>query len=458
MSGDYVACLGVSEVGAGSDVAGLTTTARVDGDDYIINGSKMWTTNGTQADWCCLLVNTDDEGGRPPHGNKTMLCMPMDLPGISAAPRFDKLGMRSSDTTQLTLEDVRVPRANVIGQPNKGFVYQMIQFQEERLWAAANALKGLQKCIDDTLEYTQTRHAFGKPLIANQVVRFRLAELQTELECLRALTWKAAEMAVTGEDVTQLASMAKLKTGRLAREITDSCLQYWGGAAPAFQGREGGGRGREGERERGREGEAHTHTHTHRSRAANASRRRDPSNPASASLVASSTPRASEPPTRVRSRPCHDPVRVTQAWVTCRRPRSRVPGATCASSPLAEVQTRSCWRSSARVPASGPTRANEHRAPRRARQGSFAHRMACRLGTMDGLATHMLTNGFMDGLAVSAACVCGLAQLSCLKSGITCMYKRNSTQLKFRSTFEIACGPDHWARDLIGFRGAAPLR
>ena len=230
VAGDYVACLGVSEVGAGSDVAGLITTARSDGDDYIVNGGKMWTTNGTQADWCCLLVNTDDEGGaRPPHGNKTMLCMPMDLPGISAAPRFDKLGMRSSDTTQLTLEDVRIPKKYVIGQPNKGFVYQMVQFQEERLWAAANALKGLQRCIDDTLDYTQTRTAFGKPLIANQVVRFRLAELQTELELLRALTWKAADKVVEGEDVTLLASMAKLKTGRLAREITDACLQYWGG-------------------------------------------------------------------------------------------------------------------------------------------------------------------------------------------------------------------------------------
>ena len=108
-------------------------------------------------------------------------------------------------------------------------MYQMIQFQEERLWAAANALKGLQKCIDDTLDYAQTRTAFGKPLIANQVVRFRLAELQTELEALRALTWKAADKVVAGEDVTQLASMAKLKTGRLGREITDACLQYWGG-------------------------------------------------------------------------------------------------------------------------------------------------------------------------------------------------------------------------------------
>lgn len=227
ISGDAVACLGVSEVGAGSDVAGLLTTAKVDGDDYIINGGKMWTTNGTQADWCCLLVNT--EGGPAPHGNKTMLAMPMDLPGVSFSPKFDKLGMRSSDTTQLTLEDVRVPRANVIGEPNKGFTYQMLQFQEERLWAAANALKGLQRCIDETVEYTKDRRAFGQPLINNQSVRFRLAELQTEIELLRALTWSACDKVVAGEDVTLLASMAKLKGGRLGREVTDACLQYWGG-------------------------------------------------------------------------------------------------------------------------------------------------------------------------------------------------------------------------------------
>jgi len=170
IAGDYVACLGVSEVQAGSDVAGILTTAKIDGDDYIINGGKMWTTNGTQADWCCLLVNTECEGsGPPPHGNKTMICVPMDLPGVSFAPRFDKLGMRSSDTTQLTFEDVRVPRANVIGQVGHGFRYQMIQFQEERLWCAANTIKGLERVLQDTLAYTQQRAIFGKPVIANQV-------------------------------------------------------------------------------------------------------------------------------------------------------------------------------------------------------------------------------------------------------------------------------------------------
>lgn len=148
IAGDAVACLGVSEAGAGSDVASIATTAVVDGDDYVVNGAKMWTTTGTQADWCCLLVNDAGPGaGPPPHGNKTLLCVELDAPGVSRAPRFDKLGMRSSDTTALTFEDVRVPRANVIGEPHRGFSYQMVQFQEERLWCAANALRGLERVL-----------------------------------------------------------------------------------------------------------------------------------------------------------------------------------------------------------------------------------------------------------------------------------------------------------------------
>ena len=227
IAGEYVACLGVSEVEAGSDVAGLRTTAVLDGDYYVVNGSKMWTTNGTQADWMCLLANTDD--GPPPHANKTMLVLPMDLPGVSVAPRFDKLGMRSSDTTQVTFEDVRVPRHHVIGEAGKGFAYQMIQFQEERLYAAANVIRPLERCIAQTAEYCEARAAFGKPLLANQAIRFRLSELSTEVEALRALYWRATDAYLAGEDVTRLASMAKLKAGRLAREVTDACMQYWGG-------------------------------------------------------------------------------------------------------------------------------------------------------------------------------------------------------------------------------------
>lgn len=190
----------------------------------------MWTTNGTQADWMCLLANTDLPGcGPAPHGNKTMIAMPMDLPGVSVAPRFDKLGMRSSDTTQVTLEDVRVPRANIIGEAGKGFTYQMVQFQEERLFAAANVLLPLERTIETTVQYCRDRSAFGKPLLSNQAIRFRLSELYTEVQLLRSLVEKATQEYVSGTDVTLMASMAKLKAGRLGREVTDGCLQYHGG-------------------------------------------------------------------------------------------------------------------------------------------------------------------------------------------------------------------------------------
>lgn len=227
ISGDFVACLGVSEPGAGSDVSGIQTSARADGDDYIINGTKMWTTNGTQADWMCLLTNT--EGGASPHHNKTLICVPMDTPGISTAPRFRKLGMHSSDTTQVFFEDVRVPQANRIGEEGKGFAYQMAQFQIERLWAGATSLRSLEGTINLTREYAANRKLFGQSVLDFQTVAFRLAELETEVEMLRSLTYRAAEAHIAGEDVTRLATMVKLKAGRLAREVSDACLQYWGG-------------------------------------------------------------------------------------------------------------------------------------------------------------------------------------------------------------------------------------
>jgi len=226
ISGDYVACLGVSEVGAGSDVASIKTSARKDGGDYVINGGKMWTTNGAQADWMCLLANTS-EGA--PHRNKSLICLPMKTKGVEVARKLDKLGMRSSDTAQIFFDNVRVPQRFLIGEEGKGFTYQMMQFQEERLWAAAANLKAMERMIAQTIEYTRHRKAFGKSILDNQVVHFRLAELATEIELLRALVYRACELYLAGTDVTRLASMAKLKAGRLQREAADACLQYWGG-------------------------------------------------------------------------------------------------------------------------------------------------------------------------------------------------------------------------------------
>ena len=226
IAGDYVACLGVSEVGAGSDVASIKTTAKRVGGDYVINGGKMWTTNGTQADWICLLANTGDGAV---HRNKTLICVPMKTKGVQVARKLDKLGMRSSDTAQLFFDEVKVPVKNRIGEEGMGFVYQMQQFQEERLWGAASSLKGMEKVIDHTIDYTRQRKIFGKPILDNQVVHFKLAELKSEIEALRSLIYRACEDYINGQDVTMLASMAKLKGGRLVRQVADSCLQYWGG-------------------------------------------------------------------------------------------------------------------------------------------------------------------------------------------------------------------------------------
>ena len=225
IAGDHVACIGVSEVGAGSDVASIKTNAVQDGDDYVINGGKMWTTNGAQADWICLLANT---GEGPVHQNKSLICVPMSSPGVTVARKLDKMGMHSSDTAQIFFEDVRVPQRNRIGEQGMGFTYQMLQFQEERLWGAARSAS-LQLLIDETVAYTRQRQAFGRSILDNQYVHFRLAELKTEVECLRSLVHRATELYINGEDVTELASMAKLKAGRLSREVSDSCLQFWGG-------------------------------------------------------------------------------------------------------------------------------------------------------------------------------------------------------------------------------------
>jgi citronellyl-CoA dehydrogenase len=225
IAGDYVACIGVSEPGAGSDVASIKTTAKKDRGDYVINGGKMWITNSLQADWMCLLANTS---AGAPHKNKTLICLPMKAKGVTKS-KIDKIGMMASDTGLIHFDDVRVPQRYRIGEEGLGFTYQMQQFQEERLWAAASAIEGMMRTLHDTIEYVRERRMFGQTVLDFQYVPYRLAELKTEIEALRALSYRACERYVSGEDVTELASMAKLKAGRLKREVTDACLQYWGG-------------------------------------------------------------------------------------------------------------------------------------------------------------------------------------------------------------------------------------
>jgi len=239
IAGDMVGCIGVSEPAAGSDVSGIQSVARKDGDDYVITGQKMWITNSLQADWMCMLVNTGEGqsgAGGNPHKNKSLVMVPMrDGPGgkltkgIEVAQKIRKIGMHSSDTGLIYFDEVRVPQRFRIGTEGQGFIYQMQQFQEERLWCAASTLESLTNCIQWTIDYAQERKLFGSTLADQQWVQFKLAELKTEVEALRALTYRACDLYVNGQDVLELASMAKLKAGRLNREVPDTCLQFWGG-------------------------------------------------------------------------------------------------------------------------------------------------------------------------------------------------------------------------------------
>jgi citronellyl-CoA dehydrogenase len=231
IAGDMVGCIGVSEPGAGSDVSAIKTTARKDGDDYVISGQKMWITNSLQADWMCMLVNTSDG---PAHKNKSLVMVPLrengkPVKGFEVGQKIRKIGMNSSDTGLLFFDEVRVPQRYRIGAEGAGFIYQMQQFQEERLWAAASCIQSLSNCIQWTVDYAQERQLFGATLADQQWVQFKLAEMKTEVESLRALTYQACEHYVAGADVTEWATMAKLKAGRLNRLVPDTCLQFWGG-------------------------------------------------------------------------------------------------------------------------------------------------------------------------------------------------------------------------------------
>ena len=226
LAGEMMAAIGVTEPDAGSDVAAIRTRAVRDGDEWVINGSKLYITNGTQADWICLLVRTSDEGG---YAGMSQIVFPTDAPGFSVARKLDKLGMRSSDTAELSFVDARVPVANTIGQVGQGFQQQMRQFQNERMIASYTAVGSMSVALARTRSYLGERQAFGRPLIANQYLRFRLAELTAELDVLRHYNYACAEAYMRGEDTTRFATIAKLKAGRLQREVADTCLQFHGG-------------------------------------------------------------------------------------------------------------------------------------------------------------------------------------------------------------------------------------
>ena len=226
IAGDVVFAIAVSEPDAGSDVAAIRTRAVRDGDEYVINGSKMWITNGTQADYLCLLARTSGDRG---FKGMTLFVVPTDTAGFSVSRKLEKLGNHSSDTAILTFEDVRIPAENRIGPEGMGFMLQMRQFQRERLAGVLMSVPGMERAIRMTIDYCRQRETFGKPLIDNQWIHFKLCELLTEVEALRQLTYHCVRLYVAGEDITKEVSMAKLKAGRLARETADTCLQFHGG-------------------------------------------------------------------------------------------------------------------------------------------------------------------------------------------------------------------------------------
>ncbi len=234
--GEKIASLGVTEPNAGSDVAGIQTWAKKDGDDYIINGSKTYITNGTRADFITLLVKTNPEAGA--HGCSFFL-VPTKTKGYSVSKKLKKIGNHSSDTAELAFEDMRVPKRYLLGQENQGFMYLMQNFQTERLIACTSACAGLRIALDEAVNYGRDRKAFGKPIIKREYWQHKFVDLYTKLEAGLALSYKAAEAyneekyvrkeAISFETV-KLISMAKIFVGELSSEIMDQCLQFHGGA------------------------------------------------------------------------------------------------------------------------------------------------------------------------------------------------------------------------------------
>ena len=226
IEGRHVAAVGITEPDAGSDVAAIRTRAVRDGDEWIISGQKLYITNGLQADWVCVLARTSDEPGAR---GMSQIIVPTDAPGFSVSRKLDKLGLRSSDTAELAFDEVRVPADHLIGDEGRGFHQQMQQFQDERMVAAYQMVGAMDTALVRTGEYLRERLAFGRPLIANQSLAYDLAELASEVELLRVFCRHVAEEQGRGSDITRLATIAKLRSGRLARRVADTCLQFHGG-------------------------------------------------------------------------------------------------------------------------------------------------------------------------------------------------------------------------------------
>ena len=230
--GEKIGSLGITEPGAGSDVAGIRTTAIRDGDEYVINGSKTFITNGPRADFCVLVTKTDPDAG---HAGITLMLIDLrdedgnPVPGFSVSRELDKMGMHASDTGELSFEDVRVPADSVLGEEGKGFYHISWELQGERLVGAAGCYSGAERMFERTLEYAKEREAFGRPIGRFQTIRHKFADMATKIEAAKQLTHAVAWRFANGEYPVREISMAKLYAARVCHEVADECIQIMGG-------------------------------------------------------------------------------------------------------------------------------------------------------------------------------------------------------------------------------------
>jgi acyl-CoA dehydrogenase len=227
VSGDVVTAVAVTEPDAGSDVKGIRTRARRDGDSYVIDGTKLYITNGVHADLYCVAAKTD--GAAPASRGVTMFLVEGDAPGLRVGRALDKHGWRSSDTAELIFEGCRVPAENILGAEGQGFYSIMRNFQNERLVLGAMAMGEAQAALAMTLDWVKNRKAFGAPLWANQAVRHKLAMLAAKVEAGRQLVYATGCRTAAGEDCTKEVSMIKAYCGELVNEVMYACLQFHGG-------------------------------------------------------------------------------------------------------------------------------------------------------------------------------------------------------------------------------------
>jgi len=227
IKGEKVACLGISEPNAGSDVANIRTYAKSDGDDYIINGSKIFITNGIRADFITLVAKTDPSRG---FEGVTLFLVDTDTPGFIRSRKLDKVGMLSSDTAELAFQDMRVPKDAVLGEVGKGFYNIMWELQGERLIGTCGTVAGAQRTFEYALKYAQERQTFGKPIGHHQVIKHMLVDMATKIEAARALTYETAKKFDAGEYPVKEISMAKLFAGQVSTEVADVALQIFGGS------------------------------------------------------------------------------------------------------------------------------------------------------------------------------------------------------------------------------------